>query len=287
MGKKPHVLKTALGRTAYTEPFFTGAVSSPEISLAFEPFKAISRAFAPMVRELAFDVSEIAIATFLQARAAGKAIKLLPIVLAARFQEGSLLCLKSSTLRDESDLRGRRVAVRAYSQTTGMWLRGIIEDRHGIKAGEMHWVTFEPAHVAEYSDPPFVERAPAGADMLALLRAREVDAVIVGNEGAEGDDLRTVFADPKAAGEAFMARHGFVPANHLLAMRADIAAREPEIAAELLRLFGKLKAGERRDLPDPRPIGRAGIDPSLELAIRYCVAQGLLARPLSLEEVWQ
>jgi 4,5-dihydroxyphthalate decarboxylase len=279
-------LKTAIGRTQYTEPLFTGVVSSASLRLALEPFKAISRAFAPMVRGLAFDVSELAIATFLQARAAGKPITLLPIVLAGRFQETALIGLKSSPMRSEADLKGKRIAVRAYSQTTGMWLRGILKEQHGIKAGDIGWVTFEEAHVAEYADPPFVERAPSGADMLSLLRAGEVDAVIVGNEGAEGEDLRPVFADPRAAGEAFFARHGFVPVNHLLTLRRDIAESEPEVVAELMRLFGALKAGDEPGARDPRPIGRAAIDPAIRLAIRYSLEQGLITRPLSLDEVW-
>jgi 4,5-dihydroxyphthalate decarboxylase len=279
-------LKTAIGRTKYTEPLFTGAIASPSLRLTLEPFKAISRAFAPMVRELAFDVSELAIATFLQARAQGKAITLLPIVLAGRFQEASLICLKSSPMRGEADLAGKRIAVRAYSQTTGMWLRGILKDQHGIEAGDMHWLTFEGAHVAECADPPFVERATGDADMLTRLRAGEVDAIIVGNEGAEGEDLRSVFLDPAAAGEAFFARHGFVPVNHLLTLRRDIAESEPETVAELIRLFNALKAGETQGARDPRPIGRAAIDPPIELAIRYSHEQGLIPRKLALDEVW-
>jgi 4,5-dihydroxyphthalate decarboxylase len=280
------ILKTAIGRTKYTEPLFTGAIALPSLRLTLEPLKAISRAFAPMVRELTFDVSELAIATFLQARAQGKAITLLPIVLAARFQEASLICLKSSPMRSEADLAGKRIAVRAYSQTTGMWLRGILKDRHGIEAGDMSWLTFEGAHVAECADPPFVRRATGDADMLTRLRAGEVDAIIVGNEGAEGEDLRSVFADPAAAGEAFFARHGFVPVNHLLTLRRDIAESEPETVAELIRLFNALKAGETPGGRDPRPIGRVAIDPAIELAIRYSLEQGLITRKLTLDEVW-
>jgi 4,5-dihydroxyphthalate decarboxylase len=286
MSQETRVLKTAIGRTAYTEPLFSGAVTSPSLRLAFEPFPTIYRAFAPMVRELAFDVSELAMATLLQAKAAGKRIKLLPIVLVGRFQQGAMLCLKSSSLRSEADLKGRRVGVRSYTQTSGMWLRGIIEDHHGIKAHEMRWVTFEGAHVTEFKDPPWVERAAPGKEMLAMLRAGELDAVIVGTEMPEGDDLRPVFADPKAAAEAFFAQHGFMPANHLLTMRQDIAEQDPKIADELVRLFGGLKAGAKGEGLDPRPIGRAAIDPSLKLALRYCTAQGLLARSLSLDEVW-
>jgi 4,5-dihydroxyphthalate decarboxylase len=280
------VLRTAIGRTRYTDPLFTGAVASPWLRLALEPFTTISRAFAPMVRGLAFDVSELAIATFLQARAAGKPIVLLPIVLAARFQEASLLCLKASPLRGPPDLKGRRIGVRTYSQTTGMWLRGFLEERYGVRPQDARWLTFEGAHVSEYADPPWAERAASGQDMLSLLRAGELDAVIVGNDMPEGDDLRPVVADAKAVGEAFFARHGFVPVNHLLTLRREIAEGEPEVVAELMRLFREVKAGQPVEGRDPRPIGREAIDPAITLAVRYCVAQGLLPRALSLDEVW-
>jgi len=286
MSQQPRALKTAIGRTKYTEPLFTGAVASSSLRLAFEPFETISRAFAPMVRNQAFDVSELAIATFLQARAAEKPIVLLPIVLAARFQEAALLCLKDSPLRGPSDLRGRRIGVRAYSQTTGVWLRGVLEDAHGVRPQDVQWLTFEGAHVAEYCDPPWVKRAAAGQDLLKLLRAGELDAVIVGNDVPDSEDLRQVFPDAKAAGEAFFERHGFIPVNHLLTVRRDIAEREPAVVAELLRLFRELKAAHPAEARDPRPIGRKAIDPAIALAVRYCLSQGLLTRPLSLDEVW-
>src|SRR5260370_125308 len=104
----------------------------------------------------------MAIGTFLQARAYVKPLVLLPVTLAARFQEGALLCRADSDLRSPAGLTGRRVGVRAYSQTTGIWLRGILAEVHGVRAETVRWVTFEDAHVAEYRDPPLAERvAPA------------------------------------------------------------------------------------------------------------------------------
>jgi len=279
-------LVTAIGRTPYTEALFSGALASPWLTLDLQPFKTINRAFAPMVREAAFEASELAIATFLQAREAGKPVVLLPIVLAARFQEAALLCLRSSPIHGPGDLAGRRIGVRAYSQTTGMWLRGVLEDAFGIAPRAMRWLTFEGAHVVECADPPWAERAAAGQDMMALLRAGELDAVIVGNVVPEDDDLRQVFPDAAAAGQSFLARHGFVPVNHLLTLRRDIAAGQPEVAGELLRLFGELSAAQARAGRPARPVGRDAVDPAIAVAVRYCVSQGLLSRPLSLDEVW-
>jgi 4,5-dihydroxyphthalate decarboxylase len=266
------MLKVAIGRYPHTAGLIEAG--APGLDLVFESVSPISRAFAPVVRSGAYDVSEMAIATFLQARAWGKPLVLLPVVLAARFQESALLCRVDGPVKRPEDLIGRRVGVRAYSQTTGMWLRGTLAERHGVAPEAMRWVTFEEAHVAEYRDPAFVERAPAGADMLAMLQAGELDAAIFGNDTPSGPTLRTVFPDPAAAGEAFRAAHGFVPVNHLVVVKPAVAAM-PGVAAALHRAFG------------PAATTRANLAPALGLAVAHGVAQGLLPRALSPEEIWQ
>ena len=282
------VLRAAFGAYPHTAALRSGQVASTRLRFDLVDVSPISRAFAPMVREGRFDVSEMAIATFLQARAYGKPLVLLPITLAARFQEAALLCRTESDIRGPADLAGRRVGVRAYSQTTGMWLRGILAGHHGVPADRVRWVTFEDAHVAECRDPPWAERASAGADMMAMLRAGDLDAVIVGNDVPGDESLRTVFPDPAAMGEAFWRRHGFIPVNHLLTVRRDLADTRPDLVAELLRMFHAAKAaapmasGER----DTLPMGRAALRPAIALALRYSAEQGLLPRALDADEVW-
>lgn len=282
------LLRAAFGAYPHTAALRSGQVASTRLRFDLADVSPISRAFAPMVREERFDVSEMAIATFLQARAWGKPLVLLPVTLAARFQESALLCRTESDLRGPAGLTGRRVGVRAYSQTTGMWLRGILAADHGVPPDTVRWTTFEDAHVAEFSDPPWAERAPPGADMMAMLRAGDLDAVIVGNDTPADPGLRTVFPDPAAAGEAFWRRHGFVPVNHLLTVRRTLADTRPDLVAELLRMFHAAKAaapapsGKR----DTLPMGRAALRPAIALALRYSAGQGLLPRPLDAAEVW-
>ena len=241
-----------------------------------------------MVRELRFDVCEMAIATFLQAKAYGKPLVLLPVTVAARFQEGALLCRADGAIRGPADLDGRRLGVRAYSQTTGMWLRGVLADDHGVRPEQVRWVTFEDAHVAEYRDPPFVERAPSGKGLLPMLRAGELDAVIVGNDAPDDPDLRPVFPDPAAAAEAFWRKHRFVPVNHLVTVRRELAEERPDLVAELVRMFRDAKAAAppAENGRDPLPTGRAALQPAVDLALRYADEQGLLPRRLGPEEVW-
>ena len=279
------VLSAAVGTYPHTAALKSGQVSSTRLRLDFADVSPINRAFAPMVRDGRYDVSEMAIATFLQAKAYGKPLVLLPVTLAARFQETALLCRVDGNINGPADLAGRRVGVRAYSQTTGMWLRGILADNHGVSADAVHWITFEGAHVAEFSDPPWAVRAPAGADMLAMLRAGDLDAVIVGNDVPDDASLRTVFPDPAAAGEAFRRRHGFVPVNHLLTVKRDLAETRPDLVGELVRMFQIAAAAAPGE--NILPMGRAALQPAVDLALRYSASQGLLPRTLGLDEVWE
>jgi 4,5-dihydroxyphthalate decarboxylase len=226
-----------------------------------------------MVREARYPVSEMAIATFLMAKAAGAPLCLLPSVLSARFQESALLCRAAAPFRGPADLAGARIGVRAYSQTTGMWLRGVLAS-HGVPADAMRWVTFEDAHVATYRDPPFAERAPAGATLAGMLRDGAVDAAIFGTDTPQDAAFRSVFPDPAAAGEAFRRTHGFVPVNHLLVARPDVDATALHRLLDLLRRSGATVTT------------RAALAPALTLAARYCAEQGLLASPLPLATIW-
>jgi 4,5-dihydroxyphthalate decarboxylase len=280
------VLRTAIGNYPHTAALRDGRISSDRLILDFVEIAPINRAFAPMLREHRFDVSEIAIASFLQAKAYDKPFALLPVVLAARFQEPALLCLTASAMRGPVDLVGRRVGVRAYSQTTGVWLRGILADAEGVRPEAVRWVTFEEAHVAEYRDPTWVERAPVGADLMGMLRQGALDAVIVGNDVPADPTLRTVFPDPAAAADAFWRRHGVIPINHMLIVGSDLAERRPDLVRELIGMFdaaasaapGTCKAAYKVDAP--------ALSCALQLALRYAAEQGLLPRALSVAELW-
>jgi 4,5-dihydroxyphthalate decarboxylase len=283
------VLRTAIGRYPHTKALRDGRITSSLVALDFAEMPTINRAFAPMVRDQRFDVSEIAIATFLQARAYRKPLVLLPVVLAARFQQSALLCRADSAIRGPGDLAGRRVGVRAYSQTTGMWLRGILADSYGVRPDEVGWITFEDAHVAEYRDPPWTERAPPGKDMLEMLRHCELDAIVVGTDLPDDPALRAVFPDPEASAEAFWGEHGFVPVNHMVTVRAELARSRPDLILELVRLFREANAAApaRRDARHPYPFGTTALQPAIAVALRYTAEQGLLPHSLDAADVWE
>src|SRR5215218_2818727 len=168
-------LSAALDDYPHTLPLKLGDIKSSRVAFVFSDIRPANRFFKPMVRELKFDVSEMAIATYVQAKAYGKPLVLLPATMMGRFQHGTILCNAAHPLTP-ADLPGKRVGVRAYAQTTGNWVRGILENEYGVKPDQMHWVVCEEGHVAEYRDPPTVERAAAGKNILQMLREGELDA---------------------------------------------------------------------------------------------------------------
>lgn len=256
------------------------AEALPELD--FQDIEPIHRAFAPMARDQVFDVSELAIVTALQAIAFGKPIVLLPVTFAARFQHGCLVTRARTPRLTIPQLRGGRIAVRAYTQTTGVWVRGILENDEAVPAADVTWVTQEGAHVAEYEDPPWVERVGTDKSLMALLREGAVDAAIFGNDLPDDPSLATLFADPKAAAEAWYAAHGVVPVNHMLAVRHDLSAERVRALWAVLRRIRPLPAGG----VDMAPFGIDALRPSVELVLTYCIQQRLLPRALTLEDVF-
>ena len=113
-----------------------------------------------------------------------------------------------------------------------------------------------------------------------------MDAVIVGNDLPEDAGLRPVFSDVKSAGEAFWQLHAFVPVNHMLNVRTELAEWHPDLVAELLNMFRSAAAPAPSDNGWAPPFGRAALRPTIKTALRYMTEQSMLPRPLELKVVW-
>ncbi|MFG1628704.1 hypothetical protein [Kribbella sp. NPDC049227] len=244
----------------------------------------VHKAFAAMVREQAYDVCEMAIVTYLQARAEDKPLLLLPVVLRSRFQHDHIVCRADDPL-DVTGLAGKRIGVRTYAQTTGVWLRGILGDEYGVPLDEIQWVSIEDGHLAEYADPPQVERAPDGSKLIDLLHTGDLDAVIMGNDLPDDPRLRPLIPDAKTAARTWYERTRAVPINHMVVIRAEHADRREE----LTQLFVEAKqyAGHPADGSiDMTPVGLEANRPALDLITRYAHEQGLVPHRLAVDDLF-
>src|SRR4029450_3583776 len=178
-----------------------GRVSSSLVTFDFADVKVINTQFKAVVRELKYDFAELAIATYLQGHEYRKPYVLLPATIMGRGQHHTIFYNAGRGLLRPAGLNGKRVGVRAYTVTTGMWVRGILAGDYDVDLESITWVTFEEPHVAEYRDPPHVERAPAGEELKQRLLDGELDAAILGG-AQESHTVRAPACGERAEADA-------------------------------------------------------------------------------------
>jgi 4,5-dihydroxyphthalate decarboxylase len=276
-------LKTLLGDYPVTRALKEGRVRSPLLELDIADVKVPHTAFKRVVRDLEFDVAELAIVTFLMARAFGKPLKLLPAVMFGRFQHPYLVCLKDLAPKD---LEGKRVAIRSSSVTTVAWIRGILADDYGVNLDRVKWVTFEDAHLAEYRDPPGTERAAEGKTPLGTLLAGEVDAAVLADPVPKDERLKSVIPDPAAAAADWRRRKGALQVNHMVVVKQSL---EHAIVREVFSLLSQSKKLSETDPNasfDPSPFGVEANRRNLEVAIDYLYRQKLIPERCTVDSLF-
>src|SRR6266478_2164707 len=221
-------LHTLLGDHPCTAGLKSGSITSDLVAFDFLEYSPTNKGFKPMVREGAFDVSEMAIVTYLMAKGFGKPMVLLPDVVVARFQHAYALYNAKHGALKPADLNGKRVGIRSFTTTTGAWLRGIIANDYGVDLGSIDWVTFEEAHVAEFVDT--TKRAPAGKQIIQMLLDGELDAVL--GEKSEHPELKPLFPDAEGEEKAWFAKHAVLPINHMVVVKQELSDNHPDAVRE-------------------------------------------------------
>lgn len=277
-------LSTLLGDYPVTSALKQGQILSPHVGLDFADVKPPSAGFKRVVRGLEFDVAELAIVTFLIAKAYGKPLVLLPAVVVARFQHSLLMYNASRGRLLPGDLAGRRVGVRSYSVTTGAWVRGILAADHGVDIGMIRWVTFEDAHVAEFRDPPNVERAPEGKKILDMLLAGEIDAAVMGDGVISDPRIRPLIPDPAAEAAAWRKKHGALQINHMVVVKESLSKGDPLAVREAYRML--LDSSRAAGNPEMNPFGLEANRRNLEVAIDCVHGQKLIPRRFEVDELF-
>jgi 4,5-dihydroxyphthalate decarboxylase len=287
--EKVDTLDVCFGTYPHTQPLKNGDIKSDRVALRFNEVNPINKAFLMMVRQMKFDVSEMAIATYLQAKAYDKPIVLMPATMFGRFQHGTMLYNSERGAVTPDSLHGRRIGVRAFSQTTGVWLRGILWKDYGVDLGKIKWVTFEDAHVPEYRDPPGVERAAEGNDMTKMVLEGELDAAIFGGNVPNDPRLKSVVPDPDAAAKEWYKKHGTVPVNHMVVAKSSLSQSDPGAVREVYRMLAAAKKAAGLPKPgaiDTIPFGFDTVKPALELMSSYALEMKIIPRRYAVEELF-
>jgi 4,5-dihydroxyphthalate decarboxylase len=285
---KKLTLQTMMGNYPITKPLKSGAVHSDLVDFDFVEVKVANNLFKSVVRDAKYDVAELAIVTYLQAKAYGKPYVLIPAVLVSRGQHHTIAYNSERGTLKPSDLNGKRIGIRAYTVTTATWVRGLLASQYGVDLDSIEWITFEDPHVADYCDPAFVKRAPAGKELAQMLLDGEIDAAVVGDKLPD-PRLKHLIPDHDAAARQWAESHGGVPINHMVVVRESLSRERPDVVRDV---FGRLHESKRAaglpdgGAPDPYRFGVAACRPVLDIIIDFCWRQQLLPRRLTVDELF-
>jgi len=301
------VLRTVSRTQGNNAALKEGRVVPEGFALDFEEVPVLVHAFRRMVRELEFDVCEMALTTYLCAREHGVRFTALPIFLVRAFHHGAIVHNVHSDVSKPQELQGKRVGVnRGYTVTTGVWARSILQDEYGVDLGKVNWVLSGDEHVEAYEPPANVVPIPSGESMEELLSRGDLAAAI----GLKSDDpdVKPLIPNALDAGiNAFKSR-GHYPINHLVVVRDDVLEAYPDVGVAVFNAFKesrdlylqRLRAGEIEN-PDaadklhkrildlgaePLPYGIEPNHQVLEDLIGHATTQKILRKPVDIESVF-
>ena len=279
-------LRTNLSEYAVTRAMREGRVKSDLVTLDFCGPTPAHNGFKAMVRESKFDAGELAIVTFLQAKAYGKPYVLLPAPISGRFQHHCAGYNLDFGHLDPKDIEGRKVGVRTYTQTTALWIRGILRHEYGVDLDKVTWMTLNDGHLAEYSDPANCVRLPAGSSIPDMMLKGELAAALLGEDMPKDERVRTLVPDAQNAAKDWFERTGVVPINHMFVVHENVSKRHPGIVRELYRMIVEsrsLAQGVPAVFP---PLGLEANRKGLQLAIDWALDQKIIPRRLSVDELF-
>jgi 4,5-dihydroxyphthalate decarboxylase len=300
-------LKTVTRTQGNNRALKDGTVKPKTFEFAFEEVDPLIAAFRRMVRGNEFDICEMAITTYICAKAHGKPMTAVPVFLVRAFHHGAVLVNAKAGIGTPKDLEGRRVGVnRGYTVTTGVWARSILQEEHGVDLGKITWVLSGDEHVAEYRPPANVVPIEPGRNMGDMLASGELVAAI----GIEMDspDVKPLIPNALEAGLAALRRNGHYPINHTVVIKDELIARHPDLAADVFLAFAeskrryleRLQAGRieqptavdemhRRVMAiagDPLPYGVTPNRKVIDELIRHALTQGIITKPVTADELF-
>lgn len=303
----PNKFRTVTRTQGNNQALKDGRVTARSFEFAFEEVDPLIAAFRRMVRGNEFDICEMAITTYICAKAHGKAMTAIPVFLVRAFHHGAILVNTKAGIRTPKDLEGKKVGVnRGYTVTTGVWARGVLQHEHGVDLSKITWVLSGDEHVAEYVPPANVVPIDKGKSMTEMLISGELAAAI----GVEIDhpDVRPLIPSAGEAGLAALRSRGHYPINHLIVIKDELIAKHPGLAADTFGAFAeakriyldRLKAGliEKPSgvdkmhqrvmeiIGEPLPYG---IEPNrgvIEELASHALTQGIITKPVGVDDLF-
>jgi 4,5-dihydroxyphthalate decarboxylase len=291
-------LKGAFTPNPLTAPVL-GGVSMPA-NIDWKP-EAVGPAdlFLRQLKHNEFDVAELSMSSFSIAISQGDRRWLeLPIFTARGFYHSEIIVRSDSGIQTPAELRGRRVGVLEYQQTSVVWIRGILEYEFGLAANELEWFMErrpEDSHggATGFATPSGVRLSYVAPDssLAAMLQDGSIDAILFHPPHVEGIDerhdggraslkYRSLFPDPRYEGDRYFRKMGIIPINHGFVVRRSIVEQNPGVAQDIYETF--LSAHNGTIVPYGIKANRL----TLETLLGYLHEQGLTEDLVDLRDIF-
>ena len=252
------ILKTAIGNYGHTKRLKDKSISSDKFDMEHVEITPVPMIFRRMVRQLEFDVAEMALSTYICAKYYGKPFTALPIFLTRSFYHSGIVCHSKSGIEAPDQLAGKKIGVRSYTLTPGVWTRGILQTEYGLDLDSVTWVLSGDEHVLEYEVPHNVISSPNG-DLEKMLLSREVDAVI-GAGPISSPDVVPLFQNASELDAEWFRKTSIYPISHLLVVSDRKLKEDNELAADIYSLYKKAKDGYLEELKSKKRLSDEDVE---------------------------
>ena len=301
-------LKTVFRPDGHTAPLRDQTIKPKTFEVDYVDVPVLIQAFRRMVRGLEYDICELAMTTYICARAYGKRFTAIPVFPARVFHHGAIVYNTKSGIRTPKDLEGRKVGVhRGYTVTTGVWIRGILQHQYGVDLNKITWLLSGDEHVAEFRAPYNVVPIEKDQELEEMIVSGEIPAAV--NVEVDHPDVKPLIANPTQAGFEALRTSGHYPINHTVVVKDELLEAHPGLAEDIFNAFtaakqlyverlrsGQIKAPTKTDEryervmeitgADPLPYGVAPNRQMIDTVMQYAVDQKILERPMPMEQLF-
>lgn len=306
-------LTLACGDYDLLRPLIDGSVAPAGIDLNVLTMASPER-HGRMLRHEEFDVCELSLVGYLVCRDQGRGFTAIPVFPHRRFRHGYMIKRTRCGIDKPSDLNGKRVGLDTLQNSAGLWMRGILQDHHGVDLKSIEWWCQEEEDVA--FEPPKgmkVKRVAKGRNIDQMLLAGELEGALypetLPSIRSGSPQVAPLFPNPKEAEIDYYKKSGIFPIMHTVVIKNEILERDPWVALSLLQAFQKAKEICYARMKDPRNFALVwvkelmqeqeaifGPDPwpysleenrkALEAAARYEYEQGMVKKKPKIEDLF-
>lgn len=311
----------ALDRYDRHFPFFDGTVTLPQgfdltvLQVGQESnLRDGQHRHTRMLKKGDFDAAETSFSSYVVAKAKGLPFTAIPVFPRRLFSQGQIFVNADAGIRSPADLAGKTVGLQSFQTTLAVLAKGDLAADHGVPLGSIKWRLHHADTLATKNTQGFdIATLPEGTDLGEALARGEIDALFFSRtpqaKSGPQDRIRRLFEDPYAAEEAYVRAHGYWPIMHIVALKEDSIAANPALPGQLMAAFADARRIAAGYLDDPnwsqivwakyaldrerqafgRSLWTSGVAANranVECFVRYAFDQGMIDRPLAVEELF-